>query len=72
MGRAVAARGIEAGGGAAIFSHFVAINAAVSAATGDDRVLSFRPGNASITVFETDGTRLTLIERGLEAETQIH
>jgi len=61
VGAAVAARP-----GAAIFSHFVAINAAVSAATGDPRVLSFEPDNGSITVFETDGARLRLVARGRE------
>ena len=55
----------------AIFSHFVAINAAVGAATGEDRVILFRPANASITVFETDGERLFLIERGEEATTVV-
>lgn len=55
----------------AIFSHFVAINAAVGAATGDDAVISFRPGNASITILETDGAALRLIELGREAETII-
>lgn len=55
----------------AIFSHFVAINAAVSGATGDDRVLCFQPGHCSITVFETDGKTLTLIERGAEGQTRI-
>lgn len=55
----------------AIFSHFVAINAAVGAATGDDAVISFRPDNASITIFETDGAALYLVERGREAETAI-
>ena len=70
--RDAVAAAVAAKGGAAIFSHFVAINAAVSAATGDDRVLSFRPDTASITVFETDGHRLTLVERGREAETQVH
>jgi broad specificity phosphatase PhoE len=53
----------------AIFSHFVAINAAVGAATGDDAVISFRPDNASVTILETDGRSLFLIERGHEAET---
>lgn len=53
----------------AIFSHFVAINAAVGAATGDDAVISFRPDNASITILETDGAGLFLVERGREAET---
>lgn len=53
----------------AIFSHFVAINAAVGAATGDDAVISFRPDNCSITVLESDGGSLYLVERGCEAET---
>ena len=55
----------------AIFSHFVAINVAVGAATGDDRATLFSPANGSITILETDGTRLTLIEKGREAETVV-
>ena len=55
----------------AIFSHFVAINVAVGAATGDDRATLFQPANGSITIFETDGTRLRLIEKGREAETVV-
>ncbi len=55
-----------------IFSHFVAINAAMSAAINDDRVLSFRPDNCSLTVFETDGKTLTLLERGQEAVTRVN
>jgi broad specificity phosphatase PhoE len=58
-------------GGAAVFSHFVAINAAVSCTTGDDRVLSFRPDHASITVFDAADGVLTLVERGPEAATQV-
>ncbi len=54
-----------------IFSHFVAINVAVGAATGDDRATIFSPGNGSITIFETDGSQLTLIEKGREAETVV-
>jgi len=61
------AAAVAARPGAAIFSHFVAINAAVSAATDDPRVLSFEPANGSITVFETDGRHLRLIGRGREA-----
>jgi broad specificity phosphatase PhoE len=57
--------------GAAIFTHFVAINAAVSAATGDERVLSFQPDHASITEFEVEGGKLTLIERGRSAVTSV-
>ncbi len=50
-----------------IFSHYVAINVALGAATGDDRVVAFSPGNCSVTVFDTDGKALKLIERGSEA-----
>jgi len=55
-----------------VFSHFVATNAAVGAATGDDRVVCFRPDNCSITVFESDGLALTLIEKGHEADTRVN
>jgi broad specificity phosphatase PhoE len=54
-----------------VFSHFIAINAAVGHATGDDRVVSFRPDNASITILETNGNNLFLIERGAEAVTEV-
>jgi broad specificity phosphatase PhoE len=56
---------------AAVFSHFVAINAALSCATGADRVLEFSPDYASMTVFDADRGRLTLIERGPEAPSRI-
>jgi broad specificity phosphatase PhoE len=57
--------------GAAIFTHFVAINAAISAATGDQAVRHFQPDHASITVFEVADGRLSLIERGQSAPTQV-
>ncbi len=66
VGEAVAARS-----NAAVFSHFVAINAAVSCVDHDPKVLSFRPDNTSITVFDTEGGKLRLIERGREAATQV-
>ncbi|MCB1645040.1 MAG: histidine phosphatase family protein [Pseudomonadales bacterium] len=56
----------------AFFSHYVAINTAVSAATGDDQVLVCRPDNGSITVFETDGETLTLVSLGDEASTVVN
>ncbi len=59
---------VTAAPGAAVFTHFVAINAALSAATGSERVVVRRPANAAIVVFETDGARLTLIDAGVEAE----
>ena len=54
-----------------VMTHFVVINTAVGAALGDDRVMQFRPDNCSVTILETDGERLTLVERGHEAETVV-
>ena len=54
-----------------IFSHFVAINVGVGASVGDDRVAVFAPDNCSITVFETNGTTLKLIELGRQSTTRI-
>ncbi|HEY2069455.1 MAG TPA: histidine phosphatase family protein [Rhizomicrobium sp.] len=50
-----------------IFSHYVAINVIAGAALGDNRVIVFSPDNCSVTVFETDGKTLTLVEKGAEA-----
>jgi len=55
-----------------VFTHYIAINAAVSHATGDDRVVSFSPDNASITIMETNGDELNLVERGMEADTRVN
>ena len=57
--------------GAAVFSHYVAINAAVSTALDDERVMGFRPDHCSITVFEPGEGGLILIEKGREAATQV-
>jgi len=54
-----------------VFSHFVAINVAYGAATGDDRVTCFAPDNCSVTTFESDGERLTVVDTGREAETRV-
>ncbi|HWA89970.1 MAG TPA: histidine phosphatase family protein [Rhizomicrobium sp.] len=50
-----------------VFSHYVAINVILGAATGDDRVVAFSPDNCSVTIFETDGARLRLVDKGQEA-----
>ena len=55
-----------------IFCHFIAINVAVGAARGDDRVVIFRPDNASVTTFDNTGGALRLIELGREAQTRIN
>jgi broad specificity phosphatase PhoE len=51
---------------AVVVSHFVAINAAVGAATADDRVISFAPDHCSVTVLDLAASRLRLVERGAE------
>lgn len=47
-----------------IVSHFIAINAAIGRATGDDRLMCAPVGNASITVIEHDGKVLRLVDPG--------
>jgi broad specificity phosphatase PhoE len=69
--RAQVAEAVAAHAGAAVFSHYVAINAAVSLASGDDRVMGFLPDHCSITVVEASGDGLILIEKGREAATQV-
>jgi broad specificity phosphatase PhoE len=54
-----------------VVTHYIAINAAVGAATGDDRVMNFRPDNCSCTVLDSDGSRLILVELGRERETVV-
>ena len=65
------ARAVVAKPGAAVFSHFVAINAAVSVAKGDPRVRQFEPAHTAISKFEIDGERLSLVEAGRSSETQV-
>jgi len=54
-----------------ITTHFVAINAAVGAATGDDRILCFEPDNCSCTVFDVVEGKLRLVSLGRQRATQI-
>ena len=49
-----------------VVSHFVAINAAVGAATADDRVISFSPDHCSVTVLDLEAGHLRLVERGAD------
>jgi broad specificity phosphatase PhoE len=55
----------------AVFSHFVALNAAVGVATGEARVAAFRPDHCSITTFDICDGRLILSEKGREAQSQV-
>ena len=66
VGRLVAAKGP-----AIVVSHFVAINAAIGAAVGDDRLVLRSLDNCSVTVLDVvDGT-LHLVQAGHEADTLI-
>ena len=54
-----------------VVTHFFAINVAVGAASGDDRLVSFRPDHCSQTVLENEGGRLRLVQLGAEASTRV-
>lgn len=51
---------------AVIFSHFVPVNVLTGRATRSERVACFLPDHTSITVFETRGGEIRLVERGRE------
>jgi len=57
--------------GAVVFSHFVAINAAIAVATGADTLRCRHVDHCSITVFDTAGGDLTVIEEGREGRTTV-
>jgi broad specificity phosphatase PhoE len=54
-----------------VFSHFVAINAAIGAALGDDRLVIRSLDNCSVTTVDVSAGRLVLVEGGEEADTLI-
>ncbi len=54
-----------------VFSHFVAINAVIGTALGDDRLVIRSLDNCSVTVVEVTDGRLQLVEGGHEADTLI-
>lgn len=54
-----------------VFSHFIAINAVIGAAIGDDRLVIRSLDNCSVTIMEAAGGKLRLIEGGHEADTLI-
>lgn len=55
----------------AVFSHFIAINAAVGEATGNQNVVAFRPDNTSVTVLRSSGGRLHVVKLGREDRTLV-
>ena len=57
--------------GAAVFSHFVAINGVLSTLSGEARVITYRPDHAALTTLRVRGQGLELVERGAEAATGV-
>ena len=56
---------------AVLFSHFIAINAAIGLAVGDDRLVIRSLDNCSVTIVEVIKGTLRLVEGGHEADTLI-
>ncbi|MBI3800376.1 MAG: histidine phosphatase family protein [Deltaproteobacteria bacterium] len=54
-----------------ITTHFVAINAAVGVATGDDRMICFEPDHCSCTVLEVADGTLRVVTLGRQRATRI-
>lgn len=57
---------------AVVVTHFIAINAAVGASTGDPRVVNFMAGNCSRTTLDVADGNLSLVELGGEAITVVN
>ena len=58
-------------GDTVVFSHFVAINAAIGTAIGDDRLVIRSLDNCSVTLIDVIDGELHLVEGGHEADTLI-
>jgi len=56
---------------AVIFSHFVPVNVLTGRATRSERVACFLPDHTSVTVFETTGEDIRLLERGRELKSKV-
>lgn len=54
-----------------VFSHFIAINAAVSHALGDPRMVCFSPENCSVTVLDNSSRALRVVELGEVSQTLV-
>lgn len=52
-----------------VVTHFIAINAAVGAANGDDRLVCFQPDNCSVTLIQVVEGRFEVVRLGREKET---
>lgn len=55
-----------------VFCHFIAINAAVGEAEGDDRMVVFSPDNGSVTLLDNSAGKLRVVELGRTAQTRVN
>ncbi len=55
-----------------VFTHFMVLNAIVSFLQQRDRVICFRPANASVTTVQWSGDTLQLLELGHQMESRIN
>lgn len=55
-----------------VFTHFMVLNAVVSALTNEDRVVCFLPDNASVTTLRRVGEDLQLVELGRQFRTHVN
>jgi broad specificity phosphatase PhoE len=55
-----------------VFCHFIAINVAVGAAQGDDRMVHFAPDNGSVTILSNDAGSLEVLQLGRSARTHVN
>ena len=62
---------VECQGSTVMTTHFIAINAAVGFATGDDRLVCFEPDHCSCTVLEVETNSLRVISLGRQRTTLI-
>lgn len=58
-------------GDTVVFTHFMVINAALGAATDDDRLVIAQPGYCSVYAFETIANELKLVQTGRQADTVV-
>jgi len=56
---------------AVVFTHFVAINTVVAAASRDDRLTVFTPTNCSRTVVDIESGNLSVVQLGGQADTDV-
>jgi probable phosphoglycerate mutase len=57
---------------AVVFTHFLVINAVIGRVLGREETLCFWPDNGSITRLRRTGTRLELIQQGVEMQTAVN